>query len=53
MKESEFDERIHDAYRLIARHVYGVHDLGDFAYAAFEHINETNFGNALPEPLIL
>jgi hypothetical protein len=48
-----YDEQVHAAYRLIARHVYRVGHLGDFAYAAFEHINAAFFAGRLPEPLIL
>jgi hypothetical protein len=48
-----YDERVHAAYRLVARHVYRVGGLGDFAYAAFEYINATFFDGRLPEPLIL
>jgi hypothetical protein len=42
---------IHAAYRLSAAHLY--RDLGRFAYAAFDHINATYFGGAVPETLIL
>jgi hypothetical protein len=42
---------IHAAYRLIAAHLY--RDLGRFVYAAFDHINATYFGGAVPETLIL
>jgi hypothetical protein len=48
-----YDEQVRAAYRLIARHVYRMAGLGDFAYRAFEYINETFFANGLPEPLIL
>src|SRR5262249_21231745 len=48
-----YNEQVHAAYRLIARHVYRVGGLGDFAYAAFEYINVTFFDGRLPEPLIL
>jgi hypothetical protein len=50
---SEYNAQVHAAYRLIARHVYGGHGLGAFAYAAFGYINSTYFAAALPEPLIL
>jgi hypothetical protein len=48
-----YDERIHEAYRLIARHVYKHGGLGEFAYCAFDYINATFFAGRLPEPLIL
>jgi hypothetical protein len=48
-----YDQRIHDAYRLIARHVYRAHRLGEFAYVAFDHINATYFDGRIPETLIL
>jgi hypothetical protein len=46
-----YDERLHQAYRLIARHLY--RRLGPFAYAAFDHINATHFETKLPETLLL
>ena len=45
------DKAIHDAYRLIARHVY--RGRGVFAYQAFDDINARYFAGAIPEPLIL
>jgi hypothetical protein len=51
--EQTYNERIRAAYRLVARHVYGHFDLGDFAYTAFDHINSTFWGGTLPEPLLL
>lgn len=55
-KESEgvlrgTERNIHAAYRLIAGHLYG--ELGEFAYAAFDYINEAYFGGAVPQTLIL
>jgi hypothetical protein len=47
------DESLHAAYRLVARHVYPALRLGDFGYAAFDHINTTFFEGKLPETLIL
>jgi hypothetical protein len=44
---------VHAAYRLIADHLYGHGRLGQFAYAAWDHINAAYFGGALPETLIL
>jgi hypothetical protein len=46
-----YDEQLHQAYRLIARHLY--RRLGAFAYAAFDHINTTYFAAKLPETLVL
>jgi hypothetical protein len=48
-----YDDEVRAAYRLIARHVYKLMGLGDFAYRAFEYINTTFFSDRLPEPLIL
>jgi hypothetical protein len=48
-----YDEQIRAAYRLVARHVYKLHGLGDFAYQAFDYINATFFDGRLPELLIL
>jgi hypothetical protein len=48
-----YDEQVRAAYRFIARHVYRVGGMGDFAYHAFEYINNTFFDDRLPEPLIL
>src|SRR5262245_15368610 len=50
---ADYDRQVHDAYRLIARHVYRQFRLGEFAYAAFDHINRTCFGGRVPEALIL
>jgi hypothetical protein len=46
-----YTERLHQAYRLIARHLY--RRLGHFAYTAFDHINATHFAGKLPETLLL
>jgi hypothetical protein len=46
-----YNERVRQAYRLVARHVY--RGLGEFGYAAFDHVNAAYFGGRLPEPLIL
>jgi hypothetical protein len=48
-----YDEQLHQAYRLIARHLYRRRRLGAFAYAAFDHINATHFAAKLPETLLL
>jgi hypothetical protein len=48
-----YDDEVRAAYRLIARHVYRIGGLGDFAYRAFEYINTTFFADRLPEPLIV
>jgi hypothetical protein len=48
-----YDEQLHQAYRLIARHLYRRRRLGAFAYAAFDHINATHFAMKLPETLVL
>jgi hypothetical protein len=48
-----YTQELHDAYRLIAGHVYSLHRLGPFAYAAFDHINATYFQGKLPETLLL
>src|SRR5262245_224729 len=48
-----YDQQVHDAYRLIARHVYRAYRLGEFAYAAFDHINAAYFDGRIPETLIL
>jgi hypothetical protein len=53
LRQQRFDEQLHAAYRLVARHVYRVGRLGAFGYAAFDYINATFFEGKLPETLLL
>jgi hypothetical protein len=46
-----YNRKVKEAYRLIARHVYGAD--GEFAYRAFRDLNAIYFGEQLPEPLVL
>src|SRR5262245_3030671 len=48
-----YEREVHDAYRVVARHVYRRGRLGEFAYRAFDHVNATHFGGKVPETLIL
>src|SRR5262245_38221945 len=48
-----YDDDLHAAYRMVARHVYPQLRLGEFAYLAFDYINATFFENKLPATLIL
>jgi hypothetical protein len=49
----DYDDDIHVAYRMVARHVYQHGRLGEFAYRAFDYINANFFEGKLPETLIL